>query len=156
MNLWVPTAERAHLLVYLRYLDANGEASVKYASCIQMTKDEQKVKEFASELGHPIDDNYNIALKGGLNQAYLLHKLFDNKFDGAVDFNKVFVLRLMVAGNLLPLHCCSLCGETNATLVRTHAIFVSQSRRNTHGMHSQQTFPLCANAWACPSRLRIS
>jgi hypothetical protein len=62
----------------------------KFASCLEMKKDEDAVRAFAEKLGKPISAAKHIALQGGLNTAHLLYQFFTSELDGAVTFEKLF------------------------------------------------------------------
>ena len=51
---------------------------MKFLACINMTLDEEQVRAFAQDLGHEICESTEIKLKGGLNSAFLIHRMLKN------------------------------------------------------------------------------
>jgi hypothetical protein len=98
------TDGKAHLIVYLRFPDALGLPETKFLTLIEMHLDEEKVKKWAAGLGHPIPDGYDVAMKGGLNMAYLLYtEIETGHYKGAIDWAKVLSCALDGCGYALPL-----------------------------------------------------
>jgi DNA-directed RNA polymerase subunit L len=80
---------RAYLLVYLQFPNADHTFSPELMATIKIKLDTEKVRAFAASLGHPIPDNVEITLKGGLNMAYLIDQVLQKKLEGKVTWAAV-------------------------------------------------------------------
>jgi hypothetical protein len=81
---------KAHLIVYTRFVDAFGLPLIKFLGLIEMRLDEEKVRDWAEGLGHAIPAGTEVKMKGGLNMAYLIFTHVDGSiYKEAIDWHKV-------------------------------------------------------------------